>query len=581
MSTVIVSRAPPTNDPNTKRASPSPRSSTSLSSSNKRKFSVSNGLPDPSRSPSVARKTAPVESSSAHGSQGSPSAASSNGTTNGENNSVSTASDGKYNSDSSIMSGINMDRGVPQHAVGCVHVKQLLSSPSQELALKSYRQAVRVALELRDRTSDMSAFQVRRCRICGELLTTTFMCLQCPSVGCRRSKHAEAHSRDIGHIFGIDSRSGHLYCFACKDYVYNYTLEKIRKEREELLEAKKLKKRSRKALQISADDEMLVEQNSKVPPCQAGLRGFQNMGSTCFMSVILQSLIHNPIIRNDFLSGSHDSNRCQRENCLGCRIDEIFAEFFTSPTTTGFGPALLLTTAWKTQRSLAGYSEQDAHEFLQFILDQLHATSDAKSSSDADYCGCIVHRTFCGQLQSDIVCPNCKSATVTIDPLMDLSLELRDRKSDSSRILSLQQCLEKFTSPEKLETKYMCSFCSTRQEVTKQLTVKRLPLVLSIQLKRFEHALKSNKIDDHVSFPMQLDMTPYTTNSRSKKSYIYELFGVVCHHGKINTGHYTCSMKNREGLWFNFDDAMVTLSSEKQVLKSNAYLLFYIIKELS
>ncbi|KAK9352465.1 hypothetical protein V1523DRAFT_248446 [Lipomyces doorenjongii] len=580
MSTVIVSRAPHSNNANNKRASPSPRSSASLSSSVKRKLSVSSGPSDPSGNRAVARKTIPGGASSAHESHSNSSTMKSNGTTNGDNT-ASPKLDGKFSSDTGIMSGINVDRGLVPQAIGCVHVKQLLSSPSQELALKSYRQAVRVALELRDRTTDISAFQVRRCRTCNELLTTTFMCLQCPSVGCKKSKHAEAHSRDVGHIFGIDSRSGNIYCFACKDYVYNYTLEKIRGEKEDLLEAKKLKKRHEMTSELSPDDKQLVEQNSKAPPCQAGLRGFQNMGSTCFMSVILQSLIHNPIIRNDFLSGSHDSKLCQRENCLGCRIDEIFTEFFTSPTTTGYGPALLLTTSWKPQRSLAGYSEQDAHEFLQFILDQLHATSDAKSSSDVDYCGCIVHRTFCGQLQSDIVCPNCRNVTVTIDPLMDLSLELRDRKSDASRILGLQQCLEKFTSPEKLETKYMCSFCSTRQEVTKQLTIKRLPLVLSIQLKRFEHALKSNKIDDHVPFPMQLDMTPYTTNSRSKKRYVYELFGVVCHQGKINTGHYTCSMKNREGLWFNFDDAMVTLSSEKQVLKSRAYLLFYIIKELS
>lgn len=122
----------------------------------------------------------------------------------------------------------------------------------------------------------------------------------------------------------------------------------------------------------------------------------------------------------------------------------IFSQqFFASPDTSGFGPASLLTTAWKTQRSLAGYSEQDAHEFLQFILDQLHDTSDVKSLASAQYCGCLVHRAFRGQLESDIICPCCKNVTATIDPLMDLSLELRDRK-DGSKLLSLQECLTKY-----------------------------------------------------------------------------------------------------------------------------------------
>ncbi|KAK9457240.1 hypothetical protein V1511DRAFT_508683 [Dipodascopsis uninucleata] len=467
----------------------------------------------------------------------------------------------------SNVTGHGSERMVP-HAIGCVHVKQLLSSASHEMAAKSYRQAVRVALELREKKRDIKAFQIRRCRTCQEMLTTTFMCLQCPFVGCRKRKHAEAHCREAGHMFAIDSLSASLFCFACKDFVYNYTFEKIRSEREDLIQLKKLRKQINSTNQFSVEDKLLLEKHTRKPQCQSGLRGFQNMGATCFMSVILQSLIHNPIIRNDFLSGGHNSQKCFRDNCLGCRIDEIFTEFYASPVTTGYGPASLLATAWKTQRSLAGYSEQDAHEFLQFILDQLHATSDLKSS-DIDDCNCIVHRTFCGQLQSEVVCLNCKNATVTIDPLMDLSLELKDRKM-ASKIMNLQQCLEKFTAVEKLETNYSCSFCKSRQEVTKQLSIRRLPLVLSIQLKRFEHAFKSNKIDSHVPFDMELDMTPYTNNKKSSKKYIYELFGVVCHQGKINTGHYTCSMKNREGLWFNFDDVMVTLSSEQQVLASKA-----------
>ena len=95
--------------------------------------------------------------------------------------------------------------------------------------------------------------------------------------------------------------------------------------------------------------------------------------------------------------------------------------------------------------------------------------------------------------------------TTAVDPVMDLSLELKPKAEkgkkgtnnnsvntsngvdeNGAQILTLQECLERFTTPEKLGTnEYNCRKCSggSVQEATKQLTVKRLPPVLCIQLK--------------------------------------------------------------------------------------------------
>lgn len=141
---------------------------------------------------------------------------------------------------------------------------------------------------------------------------------------------------------------------------------------------------------------------------------------------------------------------------------------------------------------MAGYQQQDAHEYLQFLLNQLHLTNGGNSDTKTESCKCIIHRAFYGKLQSDVTCEGCQNVTTAVDPVMDLSLDLRKkdkRKLDTPKsegdMQTLQECLERFTNTEKLGmNEYNCGNCSGHQEMaTKQLTVKRLPPVLCIQLK--------------------------------------------------------------------------------------------------
>ncbi|KAL7270761.1 hypothetical protein RUND412_006511 [Rhizina undulata] len=468
---------------------------------------------------------------------------------------------------------------------GCEHIKEILrdSSESAKAQAAHYSLAVRVVL-------DPNRLTAQSCVKCRVLITRTFLCMICTTVNC--PKDAELHFKERGHGFGIDSRSGHVYCFHCQDFIYDPTLEEIRREKEAALEGGPRKRRRIEEVKPSPEDLKYIETNTTLAPCKAagGLRGFLNMGSTCFMSVVLQCLIHNPLIRNFYLSDGHRTKDCTQNNCMSCAMDEVFSEFFTSDKVDGYGPINLLTTSWKCEQTLAGYQQQDAHEYLQFLLNQLHTTNGGSCDIKAGPCKCIIHRSFYGSLQSDVTCEDCQNVTTAVDPVMDLSLDIRvkDKKikldNGGGAVQTLQECLERFTKSEKLGVNdYNCSNCSGGGALgaTKQLTVKRLPPVLCIQLKRFEHSATGKdptKVDTKIRFPIKLDMTPFTTRSkrkskagrqlgekRARRSYIYDLLSVVVHKGQINSGHYVnyCTENGQE------------------VLSAEAYLLFYIVRNLA
>ena len=106
-----------------------------------------------------------------------------------------------------------------------------------------------------------------------------------------------------------------------------------------------------------------------------------------------------------------------------------------------------------------------------------------------------------------------------LDPFWDISLDVPTiLAKDQTAPISLEYCLERFTKPEHLgsSAKIKCSTCKAYQESTKQLTMKKLPIVASFHLKRFEHSSKLHKkITTRIAFPEKLNMTPFVSYKRN------------------------------------------------------------------
>jgi ubiquitin carboxyl-terminal hydrolase 22/27/51 len=95
------------------------------------------------------------------------------------------------------------------------------------------------------------------------------------------------------------------------------------------------------------EEDKFVLPHSNALSCQAGApRGIYNLGNTCYLSVILQAMIHNPLMRNYFLSSRHDTADCKMENCIACALTNSFTDILATEKIDGHGPVEMLYKSW-------------------------------------------------------------------------------------------------------------------------------------------------------------------------------------------------------------------------------------------
>ncbi|KAJ2787655.1 hypothetical protein GGI15_000545 [Coemansia interrupta] len=385
-------------------------------------------------------------------------------------------------------------------------------------------------------------------------------CLTCDHYGCwQRAKHDTPHMHQhlaaSGHAFALDFSRLVVYCAQCADYVHDAAVDAW------LLGAQM---RWHAALCDAAEPEAkrprIVSTAGDLSPAQAkylrehgalqacgGVRGLRNLGATCYLGAVLQALAHNPLVRGWMLSDGHHPATCRAAPCMACELDAAFQALFAADAAP-FAPTRLLRALWLLRADLAGYGQQDAHECLMALLDTLH--TGLAGAAPPRPCTCAVHQTFAGLLQSTVTCARCGNTTQAHDPMLDVSLDIPAprgvRALDAAavqwaggragHVTSLHDCLAHFTRAEALAG-YACLRCGTPGAAVKQLSIKELPPVLALQLKRFRHgARRGAKEDAFVRLPEHIDMTPYTSAALASRSQTLAGLRASLGHAVSSTG---------------------------------------------
>ncbi|MED6270021.1 hypothetical protein CHARACLAT_005576 [Characodon lateralis] len=195
------------------------------------------------------------------------------------------------------------------------------------------------------------------------------------------------------------------------------------------------------------------EEEKKV--CLPGFTGLVNLGNTCFMNSVIQSLSNTRELRDYFHDRAFEAEiNCSNPLGTGGRLAIGFAVLLRAlwkGTHHAFQPSKLKAIVASKASQFTGYAQHDAQEFMAFLLDGLHEdlnriqnkpyteTVDSDGRLDEVVAeeawqrhkmrnDSFIVDLFQGQFKSKLVCPTCSKVSITFDPFLYLPVPLPQKQ---------------------------------------------------------------------------------------------------------------------------------------------------------
>jgi len=376
-----------------------------------------------------------------------------------------------------------------------------------------------------------------QCSSC-DLKENLWLCLTCGNLGCGRQQfggtggnsHGLAHTETSNHPVAVKLGSltadgnADIYCYACNEervdpelvaHLAHWGIDLAgRQKTEKSLTEQQIEQNLRWEFSMTNEDGKELK-----PMFGPGLTGLKNLGNSCYLASIIQSLFSMPEFADRYYRPKEDMPHTDKpaedlETQLRKMADGLLSGRYSNPDTNvhasvetteqphqkGLAPAMLKHLVGRGHEEFSTMRQQDAFEFLLHLLKLVSRSQQPAKSQYSDVTDPV--EAFRFVMEQKLQCQGCKKVKYRQDEMENISVAVPIRRihndtamenttpapddkkaTEEFESVTLQECLDTFTAAETVELS--CPSCN-HKTFTKQSLFASFPSILAVNARRFE-----------------------------------------------------------------------------------------------